>query len=103
MTVNELPTFLPWVNLAVSVAAVALVAWMTVASYRHATSGRVRLLHVGKLLAVIVLVAGAAFQANLIPLEAWGAIGTGGRILVLIVLMALVGTPDATTRAERHR
>ncbi len=90
MTVNDLPSWVPVFNLVASVTALALavlglrfVGWIV--AYRAALA-----------LALVVLLAGALFQANILPLWAWVVFGSGGRLvlLALIVTGTVAAWPD---------
>lgn len=75
MIANDLPGWLPTFNLVISLAALALVPGL-----RSGYSGAYR---AALGLSIIVLVAGAAFQSNILPLWAWVILGSGGRLAVL--------------------
>lgn len=73
MIINSLPYWLPPFNLVVSIA--ALIGALVI---MRKTSNNYALV-----VSTIVLVAGAAFQSNLMDLFMWTITGTGGRLLVL--------------------
>ncbi len=82
MTFNDLPSWVPVFNLVASVTALALAVpgirmfgW--VVAYRAALA-----------VALVILTAGAAFQANLLPLWAWIVLGSGGRLVVLALIVS---------------
>lgn len=86
MTTNDVPTWLPVFNLVASLAAMLLAipgfrsGW-TVA-YRSAFA-----------VSLVILLGGALFQANILPLWAWVLIGSGGRLAVLaLVVVGLVAS-----------
>lgn len=96
---NELPAAVPWMNLAISVLALVGVVWIT---FTRSQSTRRLLINLTGLTAIAVLTAGAMFQANLLSLDMWVLIGTGGRIGVLVLVALFVFTPEEfDTNAER--
>ena len=90
---NELPALVPAVNLVVSIA--MLVGAIVLTARRLHRSGRrsmYLLLDIALVVTCIVLTTGAAFQANWLPLDLWVAIGTGGRIAALVVVLVLASS-----------
>ena len=95
MTTNVLPTALPWINLILSAIVLVMLlvlTWRRMRSPRRPL--RILLLDWACIVAALVLVAGAAFQANLIPLDPWVVVGTGGRVAFAAIVAALVFTKD---------
>lgn len=92
MTVNELPYALPWMNLIISVIAFMAITWILV---RRSQGVRRLFINMTGWTAIAVLVAGAAFQANIIFLDLWVLIGTGGRLAVLVLILLFLFTPEA--------
>lgn len=82
MTTTTLPSWLPLLNLTISLIGMAFAVALLV----HArSSGQV----VGRsalLFATMVLVGGAMNQAGMLSLDGWVLIGTGGRAAVVVLL-----------------
>lgn len=81
MTTNDLPSWIPLFNLLVSVTALVLV----LPGFRYV--GMIPAYRSAMGVCLIILAAGAAFQANFLPLWAWVTIGSGGRLLVLALVV----------------
>jgi len=84
---NELPVIVPVLNIVVSAVALLII---TVLAIRRDANDRIFILEATLWCATLVLLAGALFQANLLPLDWWIVIGSGGRIATLIGLIGLV-------------
>lgn len=102
MTVhNELPLLVPWVNIVLSALALlaSVVFW--------AKSGGPILGNAAMIIACLVLLAGALFQANLLSLDLWIVLGTGGRFLVAAAAIAFATLPrpkvELVDRADDER
>lgn len=96
MTSNDLPSWVPIFNLVASLTALGLVVpilrvlnWSVV--YRVALA-----------VALVILVAGALFQANILPLWVWVIVGAGGRgtVLALIVVGLVIVRPSRRPRVS---
>lgn len=99
-TTNELPFAVPLFNLAVSLLAMAGISWITI---RRSQSTRRLLINLTGLTAILVLVAGALFQANMLPLSVWVLIGSGGRLAVLSLVLLFVFTPEEYDHTDEER
>jgi hypothetical protein len=90
---NELPAWLPYTNLAVSV--FAGIVWFPL-FIRRARQARRRGDHVWLAMDVacgiliVVIIGGALFQSNLLKLWDWTVIGTGGRFAAAVVLLIML-------------
>lgn len=84
---NELPVLLPWLNVAFSALTLAVVTWGLYVHRHH----ELRTIIGGVVLwiAILVLLSGALFQANVLSLEWWIVLGSGGRIAVFVGVLAL--------------
>lgn len=93
MIVNDLPSWVPIFNMVAAVTALVLavpglfaLGW--IAAYRAALG-----------VSLVILLSGAMFQANIMPLWAWVVFGSGGRLLLLAIVV--VGTVVAVRRPQR--
>lgn len=82
MFVNELPIWLPIGNIVTSIIGLVLAIWIIKEGKYN------KLIGLGFACFVLVCVAGALFQANIIGLPLWIILGTGGRIIGAGLLLA---------------
>ena len=102
ITVNELPSWLPWANLVLSLAALVLLLPLVARRRRAIQSGKPShpsrwwiATDVALVFSVLVLVAGAMFQGGLMSIGDWTIVGTGGRALVVVALLLVLSVgPD---------
>lgn len=83
MVVNVLPELLPYVNIGASLMGVSLTIILFHLWHR-------KLVVSAMLAAALVNLAGALFQANLLPIDLWIIIGTGGRFAYFTFVFLIV-------------
>jgi hypothetical protein len=86
LIINELPRWIPFFNIGSSLVAVLLSLLLLYKS----ESKFDKLMSLVFLVASLILIAGALFQGNLLALWLWEIIGSGGRV-VFVVLLLIAG------------
>lgn len=81
MIANDLPSWVPTFNMVAAIASLILI----LPGLR--SRGWVPAYKVALVVALVILFAGALFQANILPLWAWVIFGSGGRLLVLAIVV----------------
>jgi hypothetical protein len=82
MITNVLPEWLPFINFGSSLILVLFVLLLLLIGKQERRWTYAVLLLLG-----IIILGGAAFQANLIGVGVWTIIGTGGRILTFLMML----------------
>lgn len=94
VTSDTLPLLVPMMNLITSVISLLMAVYLTERRRRRVGFDRFTLLGATLCIAMLLLVAGALFNATVLSAQLWIVIGTGGRIAMLVVLTAVLTTKE---------